>query len=193
MANSKVAVFIDLANISKGFDVVKRNKGLSPNARIDYEKLIPALTLGSHVTSKTIYTAEMFYTEEEKNKKYKAFLYYLKKIGFLVRTKKIKKILTQEGSINKANFDVEISIDATISIWRRDCNEIILISGDSDFDYLIETAREQDIKITIVSTLGTLSEELGANPDRLILLDDMDMNQFIFSRNIPTPLTLLAA
>lgn len=179
MSKSKVAVFIDLANINSGFEILKKNSGMT-EARMDFQKLISMLTLGSEVVIKSLYT-ETRLNEEEQAKKQK-FLDYLRIIGFNVVTKDYKVIMCSEGEKNKANFDVEIAVDACRCIWRRDCNEIILVSGDSDFSYLIKEANKYDIKVTVVSTKSTVSKELREQANRIILLDDLGLEQITNSR-----------
>ncbi len=174
MSQSKVGVYIDLANINAGLDVIKKNRNVI-GARIDFEKIISITTIGSEVVLKKIYTEQRVDPLEAQKKQ--KFIDYLSIIGFDVVTKECKVIYSSEGNINKANFDVEIAVDVCRSIWRRDCNEIILISGDSDFAYLVAEAKKYDIKITVVSTKGTISRELTSSADRIILLDDLDLAQ----------------
>jgi len=174
MAKSRVAVFIDLANINGGFDGIKRKQN-APDLRLDFLNLINILTLGSEIVSKTIYTETRLDPEEQSKKK--GFLLYLKNIGFNVVTKDCKVINSNGVNHMKANFDVEIAVDACRCIWRRDCNEIILVSGDSDFAYLLSEAERYDIKTTVVSTNDSISKELRALAHRIILLDDLDLKQ----------------
>lgn len=133
------------------------------------------LTLGSEVVIKSVYTETRTNGEEQKKKQ--KFLDYLSMIGFNVVTKECKVIASAEGDKNKANFDVEIAVDACRCIWRRDCNEIIFISGDSDFAYLLSEAKKYDIQVTVVSTKNTVSKELREEANRIILLDDVDLKQ----------------
>ena len=65
----------------------------------------------------------------------KKFLSKLRKIGFKVVTKPVKKIIDETGRrLEKASFDVEITGDVLESM--EEAEVIILFSGDSDFAYL---------------------------------------------------------
>lgn len=179
--SKKVVVLIDLANISYGFDIIKKNRRMSPGTKIDYNKLISHITSGSEVIDKSIYLG----TNKSGNEKgQQGFLTYFRKNGFNVITKECKIIKQDDGSTKiKANFDVEIATDCCTHIWQRECKEIILISGDSDFAYLLQKARDFDFQISVVSTQATISTELREGvkeTGRLILLDDVDLNYLTF-------------
>lgn len=96
------------------------------------------------------------------------FLKYLDKIGFTVATKPLKVIkidgdhplykLHNYTEIYKSNFDVEIAAD--IIFDRPNIDQIILFSGDSDFDYLAKKMKAVGKKVTIFASRKTLSWEL---------------------------------
>lgn len=174
---SKVAVLIDFSNISAAFEIIKKEQKMPFRSKIDYTKLISALTLGNDVIAKNVYIEEKIDVDQYKQR---GFLDFFRNTGFTVITKRTKVIRTDNGDTkNKANFDVEIACDASRLIWRRECDEIILVSGDSDFAYLVDMAKELNFQFTIVSSRATLSSELRERADRLILLDDMDLSYLI--------------
>lgn len=178
MPIAKVVVLLDLANISYAFDIVKETRKM-PGIKLDYVKLVSAITIGYNVLSKTVYIAAKDYENE---KLQIGFLNYFKKDCFNVVTKKCKLIRKEdESSMLKANFDVEITFDTCLRIFKRECEEIVLISGDSDFTYLIKKAKEQNIRITIVSSRASISSELRLLADRIILIDDLDLVYFGFN------------
>ncbi len=168
MPQSKSVVLIDKANIGAAFAAIIQAKKMSlTQVRLDFNKLVETVTLGSDLVEKSIYI------EKPENPGWKKFYDYLELSGFRVVAKEIKTISLSNGSIkNKANFDVEIATDICRHAWRRDCNEVVLISGDSDFAYLIDSLKNIDIKVTIVSSKGTISRELKDRADRIILLDE---------------------
>ncbi|MFZ2226841.1 MAG: NYN domain-containing protein [Candidatus Moraniibacteriota bacterium] len=180
MSITKVAVLIDLANINCAFDHIKKTTKIPYATRLDFSKLIAQITLGNEVISKSIYTGTRKGTPEIE-KAQQGFLNYFRKNGFNVITKECKVIRLDDGSTKlKANFDVEITFDVCSHIWKRECNDVILISGDSDFAYLIDKAKELDFRITIVSSNSTISTELRERANRLILLDDLDLSYLAF-------------
>lgn len=175
----KVAVLIDFSNINSAFEIIKRDHKMPYRSRIDYIKLVTALTLGNEVISKSIYIETRLDVDQYKQK---GFLDFFRNTGFTVVTKETKIIQQEDGSTkNKADFDVEIACDACKMILNRECDEIIIVSGDSDFAYLIDMAKELNFTISIVSTRATLSKELRERADRLVLLDDMDLSYLMFA------------
>lgn len=174
----KTIVLIDFSNIDFAFQIIKERGGFSPRAKLDYEKFIHTITLGRNIVTKTIYIGTRTCIDG-----FQGFLNFFKKLGFRVITKEKKVIhLDNGGTKNKANFDVEIAVDACAHIWKRECNEIILVSGDSDFAYLIEKAKEFGLKVTIVSSNATLSTELRNNADNLILIDKIGIENYILNK-----------
>jgi len=177
MARNRVAVFIELANISSAFDKLKRERGFPHSAKLDFIKLLSAVAAGSQVISKSVYlsTRKDLADDSGQNR----FLDFFKKCGFNVIKKDVKVIYQGDGSRkNKGNFDVEITFDICNYILKHEheCDEIILMSGDSDFAYLIDKAKELNFKITVVSSRSALSRELDGRAERLILLDDLDLD-----------------
>ena len=172
----QTALFIEFSNIDAAFNYLKEARLPSQKtAKIDYVKFIQTLTLGHNVFIKNVYIAEN--NSANGNDK---FISFWKKIGFDVITKKKKIIKLDNGETKcKANFDVEITFDACSSIWKRECDRIILVSGDSDFSYLIRKAKDYGIKVTVVASSNTISTELRNDADNLILIDDLDIESYI--------------
>lgn len=88
-------------------------------------------------------------------------------------TKPIKKINTAKGMVSKANMDVEIVCTALEHC--QNAKHIVLMSGDGDFRYLVETLRRRDIVVTIISTkhISVMAAELRRVADRFIDLVDL--------------------
>lgn len=89
------------------------------------------------------------------------FFTFLKKNGFTLITKPLKIIKQGDiakGKLRKANFDVEIALDAQGLADSFDT--LVLFSGDSDFDYLVRKLRSKGKRVIIVSTRHHISKEL---------------------------------
>ncbi|HOW60661.1 MAG TPA: NYN domain-containing protein [Candidatus Moranbacteria bacterium] len=172
-------VAVDFSNITSAFEDIRRKSGLDPRSKLDLEKLVNIATMGSNVASKTVYVETRSTDDQVGQRK---FLYQFSVKGFNVVTKEVKRIWTGVGTKEKANFDVEITTDISDSFWRRDCDEIILLSGDSDFEYLLSKIKKRGgISVTIVSSDDTVSRELRALADRLILIGhDVKMEEISF-------------
>ena len=178
MKRTRVAVFIDLANMNGAFERLHAQQKLLSSVRMDYSRLVDTLTLGSEVVAKTIYVETRDTADQTGQRNFSDFF---KRKNFTVVSKPIKVIKREDGeSLNKANFDVEIATDVSRRVWRRDCSEIILFSGDSDFAYLLDMVKELDIKVTIVSTLASISKELKERANKLILLDELTVEDYTF-------------
>lgn len=183
MSKTRSFVAIDAANIVSGFRAIKETLKLEPNTRLDYEKLVGAVTLGAELVSKTVYVESRSASPDDY--KHRTFLDFFKYNGYKVVTKEVKYFIQSDGTRKgKANFDVEIATDICRQAWRRDCDEVVLVSGDSDFAYLVDMVKELNIRVTVVSTKGTVSEELAERADRLILLDNLDPKTFTFTKEM---------
>lgn len=179
MAKNKVAVLIELANISSAFNALKKERGMPDAAKIDFNKLVSAVTLGCEVISKSVYFGTKKAADDESYK----FRDFLAKNGFEVICKEYKIIDDNGKSKIKANFDVEIAVDVCQHLWRRECDEVILISGDSDFAYLVNRAKELNFNIAVVSSRRTISRELSDLANRVILLDELDLDNIAFIKS----------
>ena len=147
----KVAVFIDAANIELSAKDLK--------FQVDYRKLHKWLS----EECKLIYIG--FFTVRFENQKHDAFLTVLKKAGYKLVTKPLKLIKNRRDGthLRKANFDVEIAIEAMKRLDSFDT--FILFSGDSDFDYLIKELKKQDKTVIVVSLKYHIAKELVESSD----------------------------
>lgn len=123
---------------------------------IDYKKLC------QFFKKQTKLVAVRYYCARFENQAHNNFLTVLKLTGIKLTTKPLKLIRQKEverGDIRKANFDVEIAVDAIREILSYDT--LVLFSGDSDFDYLIKILRREDKKkVIVISTKNHISREL---------------------------------
>lgn len=107
--------------------------------------------------------------DDEKMQKY---LRYLNNVGLNTFTKSLKKIKTSESEhIYKANFDVEITADILLDKSKFD--EIILFSGDSDFQYLVKKLKDAGKKVVIYSSKKTISWELKLTASKIVYLENI--------------------
>ena len=97
------------------------------------------------------------------------FFTFLKKNGYILITKPLK-IIKQEKikqeDLRKANFDVEIAVDAMKMI--EEFKTLVLFSGDSDFDYLIKILKSREKRVIVISTKYHISKELIENSNKYI-------------------------
>lgn len=102
-----------------------------------------------------------FYSANFGSESHNRFLGFLKKaLRFDLVTKLLKQYNdhTIDRPHRKANFDVEIAVDATYNL--KNYQTFMLFSGDCDFEYLLKFLRGQN-KITIIfSRTGHIAKEL---------------------------------
>jgi len=118
---------------------------------------------------------------KEKDEKMTSYLRYLDAIGITSITKPLKVIkidnnhplarLKNFTEIYKCNFDVEMTTD--ILLDRTNIDEIILFSGDSDFNYLAQKLRNAGKDIMVFSSRKMLSWELKLTTKRYVFLEDL--------------------
>lgn len=111
-----------------------------------------------------------YYTplRKEKRKQVQQIL-RLERWGYQVITKPPKRLATKF----KANFDVEISIDIILDLVEGWPGDIVILSGDSDFSYLIKIVHKRfKRKVYIFSTRRFLSWEVNYVADECCLLED---------------------
>ena len=118
---------------------------------------------------------------KEGDEKMRTYLRYLDAIGITPITKPVKIIKIDKNhilaqlknfkEIYKCNFDVEMTAD--ILLERSQIEEVLLFSGDSDFDYLAKKLRDLGKKVTIFSSRKMLSWELKLTTKRYIYFEDL--------------------
>ncbi|MFQ6050036.1 MAG: NYN domain-containing protein [Candidatus Paceibacterales bacterium] len=142
----KVYVFIDVANIFYSQRTLKW--------RISYKKLMKYLKRECNLGKCFVYTGIF-----KENHNQERFLKMLQKCGYILRTKPVKKITTREGHLEwKADFDVELSFD--MDDLSEGYDTAILLSGDSDFAYILKRIKKKRKRVIVMSTRGHISLEL---------------------------------
>lgn len=167
VVKGRTIVYVDAANLERSVQAMfVRSDDLPDNLKntsvgalrwaVDYKRF--------HNFFKTIgdaYRGIRFYTAEFDSRSHQKFRYFLKRgLGFKLITKPLKeyKDHTDDKPHRKANFDVEISVDATFGL--SDFDTLILFSGDCDFEYLIKFLRGRGKVIIGFSRSGHVAKEL---------------------------------
>lgn len=166
----RIAIFIDAANLEKSVqdmwvhprDIPEKFKETQPENlawRIDYKKLKKFFKNNFDLRLLNFYTPE-FISDNHYN-----FLAFLENLGYRVVKKPLKIYAdhSDEHPHRKANFDVEISVDATYNIGNYDT--IILFSGDSDFVYLLNFLKDNGKHRILFSRKGHVAKELFSSID----------------------------
>ena len=162
----KVFVYIDAANLERSVqDMWVNPKDISADFkkfssdqlcwRIDYQKFHNFFNSLGDLKKIKFYSAD-FATESHHK-----FLWFLSKVlKFKLETKPLKEYTdhTPELPHRKANFDVELAVDATFELENYDT--FILFSGDCDFEYLLKFLRGQGKIAIVFSRAGHVAKEL---------------------------------
>ncbi|MDQ5953000.1 MAG: hypothetical protein QG669_115 [Patescibacteria group bacterium] len=163
--NGKIIyVFIDASNLWQA----QKAKG----RMFDYEKL------KSFLKSKfNAFEIKIFYytaypkegtRDQNQDGKHKFFTYLKKGLGFTVRKKELKRIITHDDVFGdsvqeKGNMDVEMTIDAIHFCKKYDY--AVLFTGDSDFLALVNYIKNGGKKVYIFSSKNNVSQELRTGGD----------------------------
>jgi len=116
----KIAVFVDVQNIY--YTTLQ-----AYNRQFNYRKLWQRISTEGAIIAATAYA---IHRGDDKQIK---FQYALKQIGFTV---KLKPYIQRSDGSAKGDWDVGITID--ILEAARDVDTVVLLSGDGDFDLLLE-------------------------------------------------------
>lgn len=166
-SKAKAKVYIDGSNVF----YTQKKLGWS----LDWSKVKLLIESQKEVTEWKYYVGL-----KEGDEKMRGYLKYLNAIGFIANTKPLKKIRisdgethpnSQDGFIYKANFDVEMTAD--ILFDRTKIDEIVLFSGDSDFEYLTRKLKDAGRKVIVYASKRTVSWELKLAASEVIYLEDL--------------------
>jgi uncharacterized LabA/DUF88 family protein len=119
----RIAVFVDVQNI---YYTTRQTYG----RQFNYRKLWQRIASEGEIVAATAYA-----TQRRDDKQIK-FQEVLRHIGFRV---KLKPWIQRSDGTSKGDWDVGITIDVMEA--ARDVDTVVLLSGDGDFDLLLEKIR----------------------------------------------------
>lgn len=163
--HERIAIFVDGANLyaaarALGFD-------------IDYKRLLEVFRGSGRLVRALYYTAT---AEDQEYTSIRPLVDWLDYNGFTIVTKPAKEFAEASGRRKvKGDMDVELTVDAMRLAVSLD--HIVLISGDGDFRYLVETLQQMGKRVSVVSSLHTqppmVADELRRQADQFIDLYDL--------------------
>ncbi|MFH1713430.1 MAG: NYN domain-containing protein [Candidatus Jacksonbacteria bacterium] len=152
----RTVVFIDAANIIYSL----RSLGW----RMDYKKLYQFFSSNSRCQDIYFYTSM-----RPNNQKDKKWLNLLRRIGYKTRVRQLKFIRKSDGSVEpKGNLDGYIFIDALDRL--ADYDTCILLSGDSDFEILVDYLHQKSKQAVVCSARTHVAWGLRRKADKYISL-----------------------
>ena len=135
----KIAVFVDVQNI---YYTTRQAYG----RQFDYQKLMKRIRTEGKIVSATAYA---IHRGDEKQLK---FQNALKQMGFTV---KLKPYIQRSDGSAKGDWDVGIAIDVLET--AKDVDTVVLLSGDGDFDLLLDKIESDYAASTEVYGVPTLT------------------------------------
>lgn len=151
----RVAIFIDGSNLFYA--------ALQLGIEIDYAKLLVLLIRESRLLRAFFYTGV-----DRTNDKQQGFLLWMRRNGYRLVTKDVVQF--PDGS-KKANLDVEIAVDI---LNLAPCYDTaILVSGDGDLAYAINTVSYKGVRVEVVSLRSMTSDSLINVADCFIDIDSI--------------------
>jgi len=160
----KVAVFVDVQNMyysAKNLFKAKLNYTSDLKAAVGERKLIRAFAY----VIKADVGAE------------KDFFEALSKIGFEVKSKDLQVFL---GGSKKGDWDVGLCMDVVRMLPKMDV--MVLVSGDGDYDDLLDYAHSQGVRTEVIAFGKTTSSKLVEAADDILDLSE-DPKKFLIRSN----------
>ncbi len=147
----RVGIFVDTANIELAAD--------RQRVRLDWSKILSLLTRERQLVRAIAYSP--VHDDPSVSVETQRFVEPFLDRGFKIVTKPLKRF--QDGSI-KANVDIELALDVVTMCDRLDI--VCLVSGDGDFEKLVELVQGKGIRVEVVSfgssTAGNLKNAADA-------------------------------
>jgi uncharacterized LabA/DUF88 family protein len=159
--SEKTALFIDGANLyhtvkSLGFD-------------IDYKRLLREFQSRGYLMRAFYYTAVI---EDQEFSSIRPLIDWLDYNGYTVVTKATKEFVDQTGRRKvKGNLDIELAVDAME--LAKHIDHMVLFSGNGDYSALVGAMQRHGVRVTVVSTLPMIADELRRQAD--VFLDVADL------------------
>jgi uncharacterized LabA/DUF88 family protein len=151
----KVAIFVDVQNI---YYTTRQ----SYQRHFNYNAFWAQATAGREVV------AAIAYAIDKGDSKQLGFQQILRNIGFVV---KLKPYIQRSDGSAKGDWDVGITLDVIEYAAKSDV--IILLSGDGDFDLLLNKVRRSyDVTTEVYGVPALTAPSLINATDRFIAIDD---------------------
>jgi uncharacterized LabA/DUF88 family protein len=168
----RVAIFIDGSNL---YHALEENCGRKD---VDFRKFILKLSEERDLFRGYYYNilrdSEQAYQEQQK------FLSGLYKIDFLeVRLRPSKY---REGILIEKGIDIMMATDILQFGWQDLYDTAILVSGDGDFAYALQTIKNMGKHVEVAAFSNTLAYELTQIADKVHILDDNFFKDLWISR-----------
>ncbi len=155
---ARVGIFVDSANVELAADRVKK--------KIDWNKVLARLTKDRRLIRAVSYSPT--HDDPGVSMETQRFVEPFLDAGFKIVTKPLKRFA--DGSI-KANVDIELALDIMSMCDRLDI--VCLVSGDGDFQHLVEVVQSRGVRVEVVGYGGSVAGALRRAADEYLDLETM--------------------
>lgn len=150
---ARIGVFVDAANIELALDRLKH--------RVNWKKMLDFLSEGRQLVRAVAYSP--VHDDPGVSIETQRFAEPFLDHGYRVVTKPLRRFA--DGSI-KANVDIEMALDIIEMLDRLDV--VVLVSGDGDFQRLVEVVQAKGVRVEVVSVGSSTASNLRHAADRFI-------------------------
>ncbi len=151
----KVAIFVDVQNI---YYTTKQS----------YQRHFNYAAFWAKATANREVVAAFAYAIDKGDSKQQGFQQILRNIGFMV---KLKPYIQRSDGSAKGDWDVGITLD--VIDYSAQVDVLILLSGDGDFDLLLEKAKNTyGVTTEVYGVPGLTAPSLINASSRFIAIDD---------------------
>lgn len=157
----RTGIFVDAPNVCYAAENARVN--------LDYGRMLRYLSKDRHLVHALSYAPITDDVREGIRYETQRFVAPFLRTGYKMITKPLKRF--PDGSA-KGNFDIELALDIVTMSERLDI--VVLVSGDSDFERLIELIQRNGVRVEVVAFASNVSTELVNVADVFI-----DINQHL--------------
>jgi uncharacterized LabA/DUF88 family protein len=151
----KITIFVDIQNI---YYTTKE----AYQKHFDYNKFWAKATKDCEVLKAIAYGIS------RNDEKQKQFQNILRAIGFEV---KLKPFIQRKDGSAKGDWDVGIALD--VMEYAAECDKVILVSGDGDFDLLVQRAKEKfGVKVEVYGVPILTADSLINSADKFSAIEN---------------------
>ena len=170
LTNERVAVFVDYHNTLHALRRVGQ--------QIDLLALRDYLAQGRHLVEILLYIAT--HPDPEQQQADRERLRRLSEHGFLVRTRVGQSL--PNGRL-KCDFDLEMALEVQEFVAHTRPDIVVLVTGDGDFEPLVQRLRLRGVRVEVASTPGSISNVLRAMANGFVDLTELGQQV----DNLPLP------
>lgn len=181
IVKERVIIFIDGSNI---FHAIR-----ALNIKIDYSKLVKLLAADKYLIRAYYYSSMPRVEDVERDTpewdslmRQRKFISELKNMGIKPRMANLRKLAT--GEWLEKEVDIMLATDMLALAFRNAYDTAILVSGDSDFCYTVETIQDLGKRVINATFKRNSSPLLRAVCDEVIILDEY-IDQIIMEKPKP--------